>query len=139
MKTRTEPDFMRHLSPCRDMLEFPPDWDGEGSLPYQESTWQCAVDFLLHNMRLLWERAGILVTSPEVQNGPHCSIDVYWHSQAATLLVNFPAGEGEEITFYGCRAAECGSVKGVLSMGGENDWLLLWADDDGGERIFAVD
>lgn len=117
---------MRHLSPCRDMLDLPPDWDGEGSLPYQESTWQRAVDFLLHNTRLLWKRTGILVTPPQVQNGPHGGIDVYWHSDAATLLINFPANEAGEVTFYGCRAAEGGSVKGVLSMGGENDWLLLW-------------
>lgn len=109
----------------RWMLELDDNWDGEGSPRYAEETWRRSIIFLLKNAILLWERFQLIIETPNVENGPEGSIDIYWNTSNGRLLINIPPQTKGDASFYGCDL-QGHEIKGTLSLDSENYWLLLW-------------
>ncbi len=113
------------IAQSKQMLDWAEDWDGEGSPRFQQDTWQRAVYFLVENSRRLWRTTSIAVDTPKILPGPDGGFDIHWKTGRRSLLINFPADISEPVTFYGDNKLGQ-SVKGVLDLRINNQWLLMW-------------
>jgi hypothetical protein len=110
---------------CRDILDWPDDWDGEGSLAYAETTWNRMAALLLDNAARLWHDCQVKIATPVVYNGPQGSIDIYWALSDRKLLINVPPVPEEPISFYGHIANTSNEIKGALNDADTRLWLML--------------
>ncbi len=114
------------INKSRWILDLLDDWDEAGAPAYELQTWQRAVNFLCLSATTLWGDTGIVVPVPQIQNGPEGTIDLFWESDEATLLINVPVNPAESAMFYGSnnRGDE---TRGTIQMTHANSSLLLWA------------
>ncbi len=110
----------------RRILEWPDDWDDEGSPGYDERVWLRAVGFLLSNAVRLWNDRGLAVAAPDIDPGAYGSIALDWRLPRHELLLVIPVGPDEPHRFYGHDGAFEHAVKGALDPDGDNSWLLSW-------------
>ncbi len=118
-------DLRGALAKSRDILDWPDDWDGEGSPGYKESTWIRVRDFLLATAESLWRDNGVLVPAPRISAGPEGSFDIHWQSAGKELLINIPEDVTEPVTYYG-DDREGNVTKGQLNLATRPKWLLMW-------------
>jgi len=113
------------IAESKSILRLESDFDGRGSPHYSEATWQRAVQFV----RLQWEEYARLfgepMPLPELQPGPHGSIDVYWKTPDFDLLVNIPADPKKEAEFSGDRNGKR-KFDGTLDPARPNRGLVSW-------------
>lgn len=109
----------------RSMLDWPDNWDGEGSPAYSETTWYRAGIFLLGTAIRLWHDYVVQIATPAVYNGPQGSIDVYWELADRKLLINVPQNPEEPISFYGHVSNSSNEMKGSLRDSDSKLWLML--------------
>ena len=109
----------------RSLLALQPDWDGEGSSGYSESTWKRMEKFLINHDRCLNEIYGTDAPVPEILPGPMGSLDILWKCNDCELLVNIPAESTSPASFYGDDKGEL-SIKGKLHPARFNQGLLQW-------------
>jgi hypothetical protein len=83
------------------MLDYQPDWDGEGSVGYDVATWTRASRFLVRYAQWVFDVFGKVIPQPSVLHGPQGSIDIYWRNPEFHLLINVPADATKLATFYG--------------------------------------
>jgi hypothetical protein len=102
----------------RGMLDWPDNWDGEGSKRYLLATWDRAIHFLYDNSE-------VIAAPPIISPAAEGSIDLHWKLPHATLLINIPEDTSEAATFYGDNDMDQ-LVKGNLNTSGDNQWLMLW-------------
>jgi hypothetical protein len=122
-------EISRTIEKSRELLELPPDWDGEGSPNISEETWRRATDFLRNQAEWLLEQVGVVIDTPQIAPGPNGSIDIYWRNASAELLVNIPVDKGATISFYGDTKA--GShIAGSMKDSDYNRGLWLWLKED---------
>jgi len=113
MPLTTVADLATAVDRSRGILELKNDFDGEGSPGYSSVTWKNAIGVLTE----LWSRAvseglgGFAM--PRISPGPSGSIDLYWRTEAFTVLVNIPPNTEGGATFY-ARAAGGTEVEGSL-------------------------
>jgi len=121
---------LRHLSGAiaesRKMLDYADDWDGEGSLGYEEATWRRAVGLLLRCASAAWHADGTHGDAPRITSGPMGSIDLHWKLPQRELLINVPADPDIAPTFYGDNRAGEFAIKGSLDEARDNRWLAVW-------------
>jgi hypothetical protein len=124
-RTATPPidGLLREVERSREILEWPDDWDDEGSPAYEEETWKKATDFLLRQARMLSQR-GIQLPAPRILPGPGGSIDLHWETGAHELLVNVPVTD-LLAGFYG-EVMGASSVKGKLDLESPSTGLFAW-------------
>lgn len=114
------------IEKSRWMLDLPDNWDEAGASAYELQTWQRAVDFLCLSATTLWGDTGIVVSAPQIQNGPEGTIDLFWESDEATLLINVPVNASEPAMFYGSNRRG-DETRGTIQITHANSSLLLWA------------
>ncbi len=68
---------------------------------YSQETLNRAVNFLKKHIRYAWEACGTTAPIPVIGPGPAKSVDLYWKQSSWKLLVNIPADDKLETTFYG--------------------------------------
>jgi hypothetical protein len=107
------------------MLDWPDDWDEQGSPGYSESTWARGVDFIWSNVRGVWKDRGVSIDAPRILPGPDGSIDIHWKTDAYELLVNMPAVASQPATYYGDRRGQ-NMIKGTIDTSQQQIWLLVW-------------
>lgn len=113
------------LEQARAMLDWPDNWDGEGSMAYSEAVWRRASDFLTDATRQLWARHQRTIPVPDIEPGPQGSIDFHWQVDGREMLLNLPAEPAEMVDFYGDTSAG-ESVKGRAHTSTVGPWLLAW-------------
>ncbi len=91
-------ELEKEIKRSRSLLEYEDDWDGEGSIGYEEETWTRAVEFLRR------EQMGRFVV-PSILPGPEGSFDVVWRQAAARLYMNFPRDDTKAV-FFGTDVGE---------------------------------
>ncbi|MES2460653.1 MAG: hypothetical protein V4671_08710 [Armatimonadota bacterium] len=106
------------------ILKLEDDWDGEGSPPYKRGTWERSCKFLLANATEIVASGYGIVLTPQINNGPEGSIDLYWDNAGSTLLINFPEDPKATVTYYGS-GTQGANVQGTLDISVSNDWLLM--------------
>lgn len=116
------------LNRSEEILAWGDNWDGQGSPRYQNATVVRAMTFL----RLYHQYQSYPL--PDLEPGPNGSIDLHWLVYPIELLINVPADEHAEITFYG-ECKEMGRIgpryrlSGVLrdtEYGLSDQWLFNW-------------
>ena len=110
----------------RRILDWPDDFDDEGSLGYDKTVWLRAVDFVVANALRLWEDRRVVLPTPSIDPGPNGSIDLHWRPPRRELLLNIPVAEDAAVRFYGDDGASGHVVKGSLDPADDNTWLMLW-------------
>ena len=73
----------------------------------------------------LWQNYRVSVEAPRILPGPDGSIDIHWRINGHELLVNFPADENAQATYYGDNKIG-GIIKGTLNSSARNEWLMMW-------------
>ncbi len=113
------------LNESRWMLALHNNWDDEGSPGYAEATWERAARFLIDSAKFVQE-LGLVFAIPKVQNGPEGTIDLYWETPHAKLLLNIPVELESPANYYGHRM-DGSETRGSLNTSHIEPWLLLWA------------
>jgi hypothetical protein len=109
----------------RRILDLANDWDEEGSPAYAHDTWKRATQFVLQSAIGYRKSIGVWVSPPKITPGPDGSIDVRWKTSERSVLINFPASDGESVQFFGSdRDTE--SIRGTLDLSLPNQWILMW-------------
>lgn len=136
LETITDPiqPILDAIEASRTLLELKDDWDEEGSPGYLERTWKRATEFLRNHARWLWEQHDTILETPRLAPGPHGSIDIYWRTEEAELLLNVPADPAQPLSCYGDSKSGF-KVSGPLS---DSDYQRgLWSWLSNGRRKFG--
>lgn len=115
----------RAIEGSRSILAIEEDWDGEGSLAYDESTWRRATEFIRRITIPFITIYKKQIDPPKITAGPDGSIDVRWIGKRRTMLLNFPADDNMPPDFFGHDKGQ-DTLKGTLDLASQNHWLLLW-------------
>lgn len=113
------------LNQSRWMLNLPDNWDDEGGSGYAEATWKRAARFLVDSAKFV-QQLGLVLAIPKVQNGPEGTIDLFWETPYAKLLLNIPVEPKKSAHYYGHRT-DGSETRGSLDVSHVEPWLLLWA------------
>jgi len=116
------------IDAARPILDWPDDWDGEGSPAYREETLNRAQAFLIAGARALGDDVRREMPTPRVSPGPDGSIDLHWRGEGRMLLVNIPVDMDETIGFYGDDAHS--KVKGEVGRDTDAAWLFAWLAEE---------
>ena len=129
-QTATLPEPLRPLAEeivhSRRILDWPDDFDDEGSPGYDEAVWLRAVEFVVANAVRLWEDRRVVLPPPSIDPGPYGSIDLHWRPPRRELLLNIPVEAQESVEFFGHDGAFGRQVKGSLALADDNCWLMQW-------------
>lgn len=112
------------LNESRWMLELEDDFDGDGSPGYAEATWERAARFLIDSAKFALE-LGFNMPVPKVQNGPEGTLDLFWETSTAKLLLNIPIEVEAQGQYYGYRT-DGSETRGSFDISHPQPWLLLW-------------
>lgn len=113
------------IEASRYILTLGDNWDEEGSPGYAEATWQRATQFVRRAATQFINEYRRHIDPPKITPGPDGSIDVRWRGAKRTLLINFPASEGEPADFFGSDKGR-DTIKGTLDLSSQSLWLLMW-------------
>lgn len=89
------------IDASRKILALENDWDDEGALRIEETTWERATTFLKRAEITLLADFDRKLVLPEILPGPFGSVDLLWESTGHRLLINFPNDAEEPAKFYG--------------------------------------
>lgn len=113
--------IQKAIQESRYILDLQDNWDDEGSVGYEFSTWERATQAIIRIARNAFDLFDVIIDAPEITHGPNGSIDALWDQKNYRLLVNFPNDINIPASFYG-DDSEKESVKGTFgqSEGGCN-------------------
>ena len=114
------------IEASRTLLDLHDDWDGEGSLGYDQPTWSRATRFLRANAELVGRQSGSSIPPPAISPGPDGGIDLHWRTSDRELLIHVPADDGRPARFYGDDGAQGTPIEGELDPREPGSWLLMW-------------
>ncbi len=104
-KTLTLPSELNELAEeiehSKYILQLEDNWDDEGAIKYETTTWQKAVTFISTYAKMMFEISSQIISTPSIYQGPQGSIDIYWDTEQYYLLINIPAGIDTKANFYG--------------------------------------
>ena len=120
------PEIERAIADSRSMMQLPDNWDDEGALQIQEQTWSSAVNLLRKAARSLYETSRQSLPAPRINPCADGSIDLYWKTDAFTLLISVKKDEGVTPDFYGERTANQQDVRGPLDLNEPDFEFLSW-------------
>lgn len=112
------------LNESRWMLDLHNNWDDEGSPGYAKATWERTARFLIDSAKFV-QGLGLVFAIPKVQNGPEGTIDLYWETSYAKLLLNIPVEWEAPANYYGHKT-DGSETRGFLNTAHIEPWLLLW-------------
>jgi hypothetical protein len=108
---------------ARPMLEWPDDWDGEGSPAPTEANLERALDWA-RNLRREVERHGGTLRFSSIGPGAGRAVQVTISLPAHRLVVSVPADPEERVLYYGYEAGAPG--RGDELEGSEIRPLARW-------------
>ncbi len=85
----------------KKILEYPDNWDDEGSKAYNLMTWGNTIVFLINYANWSYDHFNIILPTPQILPGPLGSIDLYWENEEYELLVTIPENLNNNLKFYG--------------------------------------
>ncbi len=95
-------DFENKINKIVDYISsLKPNWDGDGSIPYERITLDRMKSFVFNLRKKLFYRFNVSLIFPYIMPGPEGSIDIHWKNDRYTLLINIPNNNNEEITIAG--------------------------------------
>lgn len=109
----------------RRILSLKDDWDGEGSMGYDERTLVQAVKFLISYAKRILEDKGIVIDTPRVTPAHNGSIDLLWEGHEYNLLINVPAYPDVLASFYGDHK-NGDYIKGKFNIKTYNQGIILF-------------
>lgn len=109
----------------RDMLDWEDNWDDEGSIAFQPSTFERARRFVVRSISGSSIFYGSEDLVPRVLPGESGSIGLHWRTSRRELLLTIPSDPGEMATFYGDDRADQ-SIKGTVDSSASQPWLIVW-------------
>lgn len=115
------------IEESKRLLDYPDNWDGEGSPGYSKATWERATSFVRDNAIRLWDDAGEAMEAPDFQAGAGGRIVVEWSAAGRELIITVPVTPGEQAEFYGYDLDRTIKIGGKLDLDSpQSNWLLLW-------------
>ena|SRR6266404_2225583 len=121
-------DIAQAIESSRRLLSWEKNWDGEGSPPYRNDTWERAVTFLTRHAKHLWEHYQVILDAPRIEPGPEGSIDIHWKTEHYELLIEVPADPTKRATFYGDDKGNI-FIEGTLNVSSFSHGLIAWLLD----------
>lgn len=120
--------FVSPIERSWKIVSLDDDWDGEGSLGYDESTWRQAVSLVVRSASTQVERhPDVILPVPIFAKGQEGSIDILWDSGERRLMINVPAEGDGPVTYHGFDTGnDAREVKGSLDPSDQNDWIVRW-------------
>lgn len=116
----------KEIDASRYFLAWEDDWDDEGSVAYQQATWERAGVWVSG----LYEKAPRSLCSilpiPRILPGPDGSIDLHWKAAHGEVLLNIPANINAMAGYYGdSTSGAC--IKGKLPLASDEIGLSILA------------
>jgi len=99
----------------RKMLDLAIDPDAGIDSKYLEETWKRATRLLRELAALFWENNSSQLAVPAIAPAETGSIDLFWERRDLTLLINIPADDSQNVTFYGRRQSGKTKISGSLA------------------------
>jgi hypothetical protein len=115
------------IARSREMLQLPQDWDDQGAVRIDESTWSRAISFLRSSAQTLRRIHGVAMPVPQISPSPDGSIDILWRNPTFELLINITATEGG---FYGESKSGL-RIKGTFFPERQDQGILSWLVSNG--------
>ena len=123
--TRTPINLQQAIVSSRWILDLKKDWDEQGALPYAETTWKRACDFLIRQSNFSRHTCHKELPVPKILPGPNASIDLHWKLAQFELLVNVPNDPVKNATFYGDDYGDL-RIRGDLNTAEVIPGLVVW-------------
>lgn len=101
------------INRSRAILRIETDASEGITIPYSEETWQRAIGLLREMADLYWQATGEYLSAPAIGPAFEGSVDLFWEFSDLTLLINVPADQSRDITFFGRRLRNS-KISGVL-------------------------
>ncbi len=117
-------EINKAIQESKYILDLKDDWDDEGSVGYDMSTWKRTIEFLLTLARNALNAFGVVIDTPKIYHGPNGSIDMLWKNENYKILVNFPKDGTQPASFYGNTASK-ETVKGTFALDSNSNLMLF--------------
>lgn len=117
-------EINKAINESKYILDLHDNWDDDGSIGYEKSTWDRSVGFLTVLGRKAFEVFNVKIDAPKIYQGPDGSIDMLWKKENYKLLVNFPSDVELPISFYGNTGAN-ETLKGSFDINNNSNLLLF--------------
>ena len=128
VSNRISTRIQQAIDSSRKILEWPDDWDDEGSKSYKAATWERSVKWLQEAAIAYHKQLGIWIEPPQILPGPEGSIDIHWKIQEyerRELLINFSENEDDPVEYYG-QGNKKDLIKGSIDISQSSVWILSW-------------
>lgn len=118
---------LNSIEESKRLLEYPDNWDGEGSPGYSKATWERATGFVRDNAIRLWTDEGEAMEALDIQAGAGGRIVLDWSVDDRELILTIPVEPDEQAEFYGYDHERTIKISGKLDLDSpQSIWLLLW-------------
>lgn len=116
-------ELYAEIEKSKYMLEYEDDWDDEGSIGYETSTWKRAIQFIADYAKWALNTMSMVIPKPKIYPGPNGSIDILWKSSYYRLLINISKDTDKDASFYGDYKWE--KIKGTFNPSKVKPGILL--------------
>lgn len=124
-----------HINPLENLIEnaksilnLPFDWNDEGALTIDETTFNNSTSFLKQYVNFISNYLNTEIKLPEINPCPDGSIDLEWHTDNAQLLINIRQDKEGNYTafYYGDRHNNKMQIKGSTPVNEFSEHLAVW-------------
>lgn len=109
---------------------LPADWDEDGAYPIEPEIWETAVNWLMNYSEYIYKNFFIVIAEPDINPVRGGSVDLSWHIDDYSLLVNVRREEGRIVAgFFGCwsrKGKESDRIKGQVFTNIIDQRLVHW-------------
>lgn len=120
------PDLRPTLEAARKILSLPGDFDGYGTVPFTEETWQRSYKFLRRMLVQLREGFDVDLEPPMVSIGENSSVEFYWSTPTFELLVTIPNDVKERASFLGRNLKRGARIVDTFDPASYHPGLVAW-------------
>ncbi len=117
-------DLAEQIKESTSILDFPDNWDDEGSISYKTETLIRAIDFIIKYAIWIWDEKKVIIDTPSILPSTNGSIDLFWKNNESILLINIPTYSGSIAKFYGDNNADT-KIEGEFPVESYNQGVFL--------------
>jgi hypothetical protein len=99
----------------KKILSLRDNWDGEGSVSYNEETLNRSIAFIENISKNYWKKFKLIIPIPDMFPGIDGDIDIDWKIENFELLITIPNNSEEPAGFYGDDYKE-NKIKGTINQ-----------------------
>ena len=114
---------------ARSILELESNWDDEGALKVPLHIFNRAMDFIRNYSTFVRNNFQIVIIAPDINPLRDGSIDLYWKTKNASLLVNIKNDDDEIAYYYGVlynQDKNTFDINGQISTNSTIDMFASW-------------